>query len=167
MIGIELLPALVLFGIVVLRRVNGMRAAVGAGIGVWLLCGYVFFSLQGRPRIRYMEAFTPSVAAALGIGLAGMVGALARHRGWAPTTAALVVATLAAGVLAWPLAISVQLARAGTEDSQTLGAFPGGEVASLSRYLRAHQGSASYELASADTISAGPIVARDGPHRRC
>ncbi len=162
MIGIELLPALVLFGIVVLRRVNGMRAAVGAGIGVWLLCGYVFFSLQGRPRIRYMEAFTPSVAAALGIGLAGMVGALARHRGWAPTTAALVVATLAAGVLAWPLAISVQLARAGTEDSQTLGAFPGGEVASLSRYLRAHQGSASYELASADTISAGPIVARDG-----
>jgi hypothetical protein len=162
MVGVELLPALVLFAIVALRSGGGVRTAVGAGIGVWLLCGFAFFSLQGRPRIRYMEAFTPSVAGALGIGLAGVVGALARNRGWAPTTAALVVGTLAAGVLAWPLATSVQLARAGTEDSQTLGAFPRGEVASLSRYLRAHQGSGQYELASADTIIAGPIVARDG-----
>ncbi len=162
MVGVELLPALVLFGIVALQRGVGVRTAVGAGIGVWLVCGFVFFSIQGRPRIRYMEAFTPSVAGALGIGLVGAVGVLARRRGWAPRTAALVVAVLATGVLAWPLATSLQVARAGTEDSQTLGAFPGGEVASLSRYLRAHQGSGRYELASADTIIAGPIVARDG-----
>ena len=162
MLGVELLPALVLFGIVALRRLNGMRGPVGAGIGVWLLCGYAFFSLQGRPRVRYLEAFTPSVAGALGIGLVGAVGVLAGKRGWAPRTAALVSAVLAAGVLAWPLATSVQVARAGTEDSQTLGAFPGREVASLSRYLRAHQGDGRYELASADTIIAGPIVARDG-----
>ena len=162
MIGVELLPALVLFCIVAVRRVDGVRAAVGAGIGAWLVCGYAFFSLQGRPRIRYMEAFTPSVAGALGIGLAGTVGMLARKRGWAPVTAAVVVAALTAGLLAWPLVTSLRLARSGAEDSQTLGAFPRGEVASLSRYLRAHQGSGRYELASADTIIAGPIVARDG-----
>ena len=80
----------------------------------------------------------------------------------AQVTAALVVAVLATGVLAWPLVTSLRVARAGAEDSQTLGAFPEGEVASLSRYLRAHQGSGRYELASADTIIAGPIVARDG-----
>ena len=84
MLGVELLPALVLFGIVALRRLNGMRGPVGAGIGVWLLCGYAFFSLQGRPRVRYLEAFTPSVAGALGIGLVGAVGVLAGKQGGRP-----------------------------------------------------------------------------------
>ena len=69
---------------------------------------------------------------------------------------------LAAGVLAWPLAISVQLARAGTEDSQTLRGAPrrrGRVPQSLPQSAPRRR---SYELASADTISAGPIVARDG-----
>jgi 4-amino-4-deoxy-L-arabinose transferase-like glycosyltransferase len=167
MIGAELLPALILFAFSVWsqrRRLHsgGMGTAVAVCTGVWLLCGYLLFSLQGRPRLRYMEAFTPSVAGALGIGLAGTVAVLARRRRWSTPTTRVVATVLAAALLAWPLVSSVHLARAGAEDSQTLGAFPATQVTSLSRYLRARQGHARYELASADTIIAAPLVAHDG-----
>ena len=162
MLGVELLPALVLFGIVALRRLNGMRGPVGAGIGVWLLCGFAFFSLQGRPRVRYLEAFTPSVAGALGIGLVGAVGVLAGKRGWRAQDRCARLRRpggrcprLAAG----HLSAGRPRRHRGLPDA---GGVPrkGGRVPqSLSR---AHQGDGRYELASADTIIAGPIVARDG-----
>jgi 4-amino-4-deoxy-L-arabinose transferase-like glycosyltransferase len=171
LVGIELLPAMVLFGLAVWsigrhRRVTGpvTRATriETVLVGVWLATGYAFFSLQGRPRLRYLEAFTPSVAAALGIGLTATVGVVARARGWGRASTGLAVAVLAAGLLSFPLVTALHLARAGSEDSQTLGAFPSGQVRAVSRYLRAHQRGARYELASADTIIAGPIIARDG-----
>jgi 4-amino-4-deoxy-L-arabinose transferase-like glycosyltransferase len=51
------------------RRVTRAGAAV-AGMALWLLTGYVLFSFAGRVHQRYLEAFTPAVAAALGAGLA-------------------------------------------------------------------------------------------------
>jgi 4-amino-4-deoxy-L-arabinose transferase-like glycosyltransferase len=47
-----------------------MRRAAAAGISVWLLTGIVLFSYQARLHPRYVEGFTPAVAAMLGIGLA-------------------------------------------------------------------------------------------------
>jgi 4-amino-4-deoxy-L-arabinose transferase-like glycosyltransferase len=46
------------------------RRAAAAGIGVWMLVGLVLFSHMARLHPRYVEGFTPAVAALLGIGLA-------------------------------------------------------------------------------------------------
>ena len=47
-----------------------IRRAAAAGLGVWLLTGLVLFSHMERLHPRYVEGFTPAVAAFLGIGLA-------------------------------------------------------------------------------------------------
>jgi 4-amino-4-deoxy-L-arabinose transferase-like glycosyltransferase len=47
-----------------------MRRAFAAGIGLWMLSGLVLFSSMERLHPRYVEAFTPAVAAMLGIGAA-------------------------------------------------------------------------------------------------
>jgi 4-amino-4-deoxy-L-arabinose transferase-like glycosyltransferase len=46
-----------------------LRAAAG-GLGLWMLTGLVLFSHMQRLHPRYVEGFTPAVAAMLGIGLA-------------------------------------------------------------------------------------------------
>ena len=57
------------------RRESGcararMRRAGAAGLGVWTFCGIVLFSQMARLHPRYVEGFTPAVAAMLGIGVA-------------------------------------------------------------------------------------------------
>ena len=47
-----------------------MRRAAAAGLGVWMLAGIVLFSDMVRLHPRYVEGFTPAVAAMLGIGIA-------------------------------------------------------------------------------------------------
>jgi 4-amino-4-deoxy-L-arabinose transferase-like glycosyltransferase len=47
-----------------------MRRATAGGLSVWMLAGIVFYSHMIRLHPRYVEAFTPAVAAMLGIGLA-------------------------------------------------------------------------------------------------
>jgi len=66
-----------------------MRRAVAAGLGLWLLSGIVLFSSMARLHPRYVEGFTPVVAAMLGIGAAWA----ASPRGRART--AILLATLA------------------------------------------------------------------------
>jgi 4-amino-4-deoxy-L-arabinose transferase-like glycosyltransferase len=44
------------------------RAAI-AGVAVWLALGYMLFSFSSRVHPRYLEAFTPSIAIALGVSL--------------------------------------------------------------------------------------------------
>jgi 4-amino-4-deoxy-L-arabinose transferase-like glycosyltransferase len=46
------------------------RRATAAGLGLWMLSGIVLFSHMIRLHPRYVEGFTPPVAAMLGIGLA-------------------------------------------------------------------------------------------------
>jgi 4-amino-4-deoxy-L-arabinose transferase-like glycosyltransferase len=55
-----------------------MRRASAAGLTVWMLTGIVLFSHMARLHPRYVEGFTPAVAAMLGIGLAWA----ATSRGW-------------------------------------------------------------------------------------
>jgi 4-amino-4-deoxy-L-arabinose transferase-like glycosyltransferase len=50
-----------------------LRRAGAAGLAVWMLAGIVLFSAMERLHPRYVEAFTPAVAAMLGIGVAWAV----------------------------------------------------------------------------------------------
>lgn len=47
-----------------------MRLAAAAGVSLWTLTGIVLFSHMARLHPRYVESFTPAVAALLGIGVA-------------------------------------------------------------------------------------------------
>jgi 4-amino-4-deoxy-L-arabinose transferase-like glycosyltransferase len=171
-LGFQLLVALAAGGVALLawrcrwlRRgvaERPLRRAVTAGFGVWLVCGFVFFSLQGWVRMRYFEAFTPAVAAIGGIAVVWLVQGLARRRDWGSVlTGGVIVVTLAA-VLAWPLSTSARVARSGTFDSQTLGALPPAQVDSLHAYLATHQRGTRYPLAASSAVVAGPLIVRDG-----
>jgi 4-amino-4-deoxy-L-arabinose transferase-like glycosyltransferase len=46
-----------------------LRRATAAGLGLWMLAGLVLFSHMIRLHPRYVEGFTPAVAAMLGIGV--------------------------------------------------------------------------------------------------
>jgi 4-amino-4-deoxy-L-arabinose transferase-like glycosyltransferase len=105
-IGSELVPAFV-FGLLALlvvaiavrRPLERAAVAVSAGLGIWLVTGFVLFQRMHGLRARYLEAFTPAVAAVLGIG----VGVLSMRtaRGRLPGAAG-----LAAGLAASPLLLS-------------------------------------------------------------
>ena len=95
-------------------------------------------------RFRYLESFAPAVA--VGVGIA--VALLTRSR-------PVITAALMAAVLAWPLATSIDVARTGRYDSQTLGALPTGYVQSLEPYTR------SGRLAVSSAVLAGPLIVHD------
>jgi 4-amino-4-deoxy-L-arabinose transferase-like glycosyltransferase len=171
-IGEELLAALVLggIGLVVYRRARHtgragapppLRRAIAAGLGTWLVIGFVLFSVQGWVRTRYLEAFTPAVAGVLGIAVTWLVADVARRRDWRASTATAATAVSLAAILALPLAGSVGIATTGRWNGQTLGAMPAAQVESLHRYLAAHQRGVRYEMASSRTTIAAPLIVRD------
>ena len=101
-IGAELVAAVAL-GLLALITAGrprgwGPRLAGAVAIGVWLVLGTVLFNHMTNLRVRYLEAFTPAVAIALGTGVALLAGRAARGR----VTAA---AALAAGLVAAPVAL--------------------------------------------------------------
>jgi 4-amino-4-deoxy-L-arabinose transferase-like glycosyltransferase len=71
-----------------------MRRAVAGGLGVWMLAGIALFSHMIRLHPRYVEGFTPAVAAMLGIGLAWAADVGKRDR-LARLRLAILVGTLA------------------------------------------------------------------------
>lgn len=81
--GVLLLPALALgLGGLALRwrpresSAPPLARAFVLAIAVWLACGIAVLSYVSLLHARYLEMVTPAVAAALGCGLAGIVGAL-------------------------------------------------------------------------------------------
>lgn len=81
-----------------------MRRAAAGGLGLWMLAGIALFSHMVRLHPRYVEGFTPAVAAMLGVGLAWVLarpgagtgpGAVGAQDGSARLRLALLVATLA------------------------------------------------------------------------
>ena len=135
---------LVLFGIAMLAsRGRLSRRPLTLGIALWVACGFIVFSLQGWVRYRYFEAFTPAVAAGIGVAIA----ALTRSR---TAMTALVVAA----VLAWPLATSIDIVARGRYDSQTLGAIPAVWVRNLHPYAG--------KLAVSSAVLSGPLIAAEG-----
>jgi 4-amino-4-deoxy-L-arabinose transferase-like glycosyltransferase len=83
------------------------RAAI-AGVALWLALGYLLFSFSSRAHPRYLEAFTPSIAIALGVSLA----VLARRARRDPRSSRLFACALALCVVE-AAAGSGRLSRAG------------------------------------------------------
>jgi 4-amino-4-deoxy-L-arabinose transferase-like glycosyltransferase len=88
-VGSELVPAIVLGGLALLLIARKWRArppgdrvrvAFGLALAVWLACGIVAFSRVAQFHVRYLEAFTPAIAAALGIGVAVLLRRSAASR---------------------------------------------------------------------------------------
>jgi 4-amino-4-deoxy-L-arabinose transferase-like glycosyltransferase len=196
----------------VLAKRLRLRRAGAAGLAVWMLAGIALFSTMSRLHPRYVEAFTPAVAAMLGIGVAwaviprgrarllallgalaitvyyaerllygttgawwiallGALGAatfalLARMRsleadlrGVLAPTGALVLTLIA--VLAIPLSADVTAIDNHVTDAGYVGALPTEEQRLVSAYLRAHQGSARYEVAAVSATGIGSLIVQD------
>ena len=72
-----------------------MRRAVAGGLSLWMLAGIVLFSHQVRLHPRYVESFTPAVAAMLGVGLAWAAARRSTDRRSADVRLAILAGTLA------------------------------------------------------------------------
>jgi 4-amino-4-deoxy-L-arabinose transferase-like glycosyltransferase len=94
------------------RRIR-MRRGAAAGLGLWMLTGIVLFSHMARLHPRYVEGFTPAVAAMLGIGVAWAASPRGRVR-FAVLAGTLVVCVYYAERLLYgrPAAWSIALAGA-------------------------------------------------------
>jgi 4-amino-4-deoxy-L-arabinose transferase-like glycosyltransferase len=131
------------------RRLR-IRRAAAAGLGLWLLTGLVLFSHMARLHPRYVEGFTPAVAAVLGIGLA-----------WACTARGrLPLAALAAAMLVTVYyAERLLFGTSGTWLVVVLGALAAvalGAIARLPAGGRAHGRRAT--LAGAGTLAAALVA---------
>jgi 4-amino-4-deoxy-L-arabinose transferase-like glycosyltransferase len=189
-----------------------MRRASAAGLGLWMLSGIVLFSQMARLHPRYVEGFTPAVAALLGIGaawaasrrgrlrpavltgallitvfyaerllygtpsawwvaLAAALGAIAcaavAQLHGAPSRARALLAPAATltltlvAVFAIPLKADVTAIEDHVTDAGYVGALPTEEQRLISSYLRAHQGSARYEVAAESATAIGSLIVQD------
>lgn len=165
-LGLEALVALLLGvpAVALGLRGGGMKRALGLGLVVWLFTGLVLFSEMTRLHPRYVEGFTPAVAALLGVGVAWLAGLAGRPAGEPRRRAvqSVVLVGLLALVLAIPLEASIRAVRLSVSDAGAVGSLPGGELRLLSAYLRAHQGGARYEAAVDSATKVGALIVRDG-----
>ncbi len=155
-LGWEALAALLLgvFALLVVlrRRVPSLQRAATIGIFVWLATGLVLFSAMARLHPRYVESFTPAVAAMFGIGVHFLAGLPGRAR---------LLALPVAALLAVPLVASVEAIADHTSDAGNVGALPPAEQRALSAYLLANQAGARYELAAASSTSVASLIVQD------
>jgi 4-amino-4-deoxy-L-arabinose transferase-like glycosyltransferase len=155
-LGWEALAALLLGIAVVVSVLRGkagrVQRASAIGVFVWLLTGLVLFSAMARLHPRYVESFTPAVAAMFGIG----VGLVASLHGRARLLALPLTALLAV-----PFVASVQAVEAKLSDAGNVGALNPGEQRALSAYLLTHQGKARYELAAGSSTSVASLIVQD------
>jgi hypothetical protein len=142
------------FALVALARRGAGRVqrAVAVGVMVWLLTGVVLFSEMTRLHPRYVESFTPAVAAAFGIGVGLLAGSRARTRWLSVPIVAL---------LAWPLVASVEAVETRATDAGDVGAIPPAEQRALSSYLLAHRDGARYELAAGSATAVASLIVMD------
>jgi 4-amino-4-deoxy-L-arabinose transferase-like glycosyltransferase len=101
-VGSELVPAVIFGGLAVALSLGGAqrsreRRAIAIALAVWLALGCLTFSAVGRLQLRYLEALTPAIAAALGIGLAVIVESVGRRPGARAALAAGVALTAVYG----------------------------------------------------------------------
>ncbi|MGO9489430.1 MAG: ArnT family glycosyltransferase [Solirubrobacteraceae bacterium] len=181
-ISVWLLTGLVLFSHMARlhpRYVDGLTPAVAAILGIglaWAASARGRLSLAGLTiamlvTVYYAERLLYGTPLTWWITLAGALGAVAlgllahvlgRRRGRAPwelqagTLALSLVAVLAVGLKADFTAISNKVSDAGF-----VGQLPGDEQRPLSAYLRAHQGSARYEVAAESATQIGSLIVQD------
>ncbi|HEY7962380.1 MAG TPA: glycosyltransferase family 39 protein [Solirubrobacteraceae bacterium] len=155
-LGLQALAALLLGLPAALFMLRGppVRRGAALGLALWLLVGLVLFSHMARLHPRYVEGFTPAVAALLGIGAAWLAHFTGRARG-------VVLAVLLAALLAIPLQASIRAVRIAVSDAGVVGSIPEAELRLLSSYLRSHQGGARYEVAAASATRAAALIVHD------
>jgi hypothetical protein len=135
---------------------------------VWLFTGALLFSAMTRLHPRYVEGFTPAVAALVGIGVAWAVGALMDRLSGRQAEHprrhihGIVLGAVLALVLAIPLAASVKAVQDRASYAGNVGALPTAELEKLSTYLRANRGKAKYEVAVDSATKASSLIVRDG-----
>jgi 4-amino-4-deoxy-L-arabinose transferase-like glycosyltransferase len=96
------------------------------------------------------------------VALAGAVGCVAVvAAGRLPRGGAAPAACALCAVLAVPASAALTVARQHQSDAGLPSALTDAQVASLSSYLIAHQGSARYEMASPTVFRAAPLIVRD------
>jgi 4-amino-4-deoxy-L-arabinose transferase-like glycosyltransferase len=190
-----------------------VRKAAAAGLLLWTLTGIVLFSEMVRLHPRYVDGFTPAVAAMLGIGLAwagsgltrtrlvalgaalavtvyyveqllygaagvwwivlaaavgaislaalARLGAPERGRSTATFLSAATIALASVAVLALPLSADISAINTNVSDAGYVGALPPEELRPASAYLRAHQGSARYQVAAESSTGIGALIVKD------
>lgn len=147
-----------------LRPLDHVGRAGALALGGWLAIGTILFSAQHDLRPRYLESFTPALAACAAMGL--VLGAAAVRNRWSPRMPRKLARTVALGVVAAlvavPVVASADVIAGHAQDSGTPGALPAARLDALSTYLRGHQGTAHYEAAFFPVAEAGGIIARDG-----
>ena len=144
------------FGIAIasIGRAAARRRALVAAVCGCALAAAAAGPLTGGSR----PATTIAIAAAAAaIALALVAAAMPRRERVVTAACALIVVA----ALAVPLATSVRLVRTGQGDSAAAGHMPAAELNRLSAYLRGHQGTARYELATASIWRAASLVIRD------
>jgi 4-amino-4-deoxy-L-arabinose transferase-like glycosyltransferase len=62
--------------------VEPLEGAAIAGVAAWLVLGYLLFSFSSRAHPRYLEAFTPAIAIALGVSLVVLARRARHDRRW-------------------------------------------------------------------------------------
>ncbi len=105
------------------------------------------------------------------IALAGALGALAlaalarlpAHPSALPSTllSAGTLAMALRAVLAIPVSVDVTVIDNNVTDAGYVGALPGEEQRQVSAYLRAHQGTARYEMAAESATQIGSLIVQD------
>jgi 4-amino-4-deoxy-L-arabinose transferase-like glycosyltransferase len=172
-IGTELVPALLLGALALLlaapwrlrrhRLDDAERATAGgiAAIAIWLLTGTVLFSAIWPLHLRYLEGFTPAIAAALGLAVADLarraLGAIAPANRLAPAVA---TALALAACLAFPAAESIAVVRGHLTDS-ALAIEPAVQVQRLAAFLALHSPHTRYEIATYEPLRVSQLVIRD------
>jgi 4-amino-4-deoxy-L-arabinose transferase-like glycosyltransferase len=164
------------------RYVEGFMPAVAAMLGIGIAWATSSSSSSGRARLLvlagalavlvvYAERLLYGRPESWWIAFAGALGALAlaglarlrvnpSARSAALLSAGALALTLLA-VLAIPLEIDKTLIKNRVTDAGYVGGLPGEEQRQLSAYLRAHQGSARYELAAESATQIGSLIVQD------
>jgi 4-amino-4-deoxy-L-arabinose transferase-like glycosyltransferase len=123
-----------------------------------VLLAYAERLLYGRPDIWWI-----TLAAALGaVALAGLARMRVNPSVLSRTLLSAGTLTMAlVAVLAIPVSTDVTLIENNVSDAGYVGALPAEEQRLVSAYLRAHQGSASYEMAAESATQIGSLLVQD------
>ena len=167
LLGLPALAVLLAQGRERLRgSIQAPAGRLAVGIVVWFLTGLIAFSAMERLQVRYLEAFAPAICAVLGLSLSVLWTRWPRFlrrtpagkmKGGAPGPRVF-LACLGLGLLVASLSKDTYVIRRARSDS-LLRDF---STPQLSRYLRAQDHGARYEVASANINDVVGLVARDG-----
>jgi 4-amino-4-deoxy-L-arabinose transferase-like glycosyltransferase len=162
------------------RYVEGLVPAVAATLGIGIawasqprgrlrpavlvvaLVATVYYAerlMYGTPAVWWI-ALLAALAALLAAGLARLPAVPARLR--AVLAPGLVLVLSLSAMLALSVNTDIRAIDDHVTDAGEVGALPGEELEPLSKYLRAHQGSARYEVAAQSATQIGALIVRDG-----